>query len=244
MQKLVVGTRIHTNGGTTFPDMGLFSYWCKLALEYADYILIATDKQLYPLLHQMCASLKQVYLFQLNQWNSVVTPLNLIVDEAKRIKGMSLLLQSFEIFVSLKSVEMMYTHLDMDTVVVGARLNPDHGGTPGIKPIDGLTSPWNTLALWDLNKLYLTGFQAKSVESLNGIHGGMEEVPTISLLQHLCPDKAQAKVVTLQDVKWNMIWNDEKRSKYHLQKMKTKRERAEIQLKYLDLPRGMVTVFQ
>jgi hypothetical protein len=132
----------------------------------------------------------------------------------------------------------------MDTVVVGARLNPDHGGTPGIKPIDGLTSPWNTLALWDLNKLYLTGFQAKSVESLNGIHGGMEEVPTISLLQHLYPDKAQAKVVTLQDVKWNMIWNDEKRSKYHLQKMKTKCERAEIQLKYLDLPRGMVTVFQ
>jgi hypothetical protein len=190
----------------------------------------------------MCASLKKVYLFKVNYWSSVETALNLIVAEAKRIKGISLLLQSFEISVSPNSVTEMRNHLGVDTVVVGARLNSDHGGNPGVKPIDGLTSPWNTLALWDLNKLYLTGFQVVPVELLNGIHGGMEEVPTISLLQHLYPDQAKAKVVTLQDVEWNLCWNDGKRLNNHHQKMMTKRERAEIQLKYLDLPRGVVTV--
>ena len=54
MQKLVVGTRIHTNCGSTYPDIDRFSYWCQLTLEYADYVLIATDDHLFPLLNQMC----------------------------------------------------------------------------------------------------------------------------------------------------------------------------------------------
>jgi hypothetical protein len=242
MQKLVVGTRIHTNCGSTYPDIDRFSYWCQLALEYADYVLIATDDHLFPLLNEMCASFKKVHLLKVNYWSSVETALNLIVAEAKRINGMSLLLQSFEISVSHNSVKEMRNHLSVDTVVVGARLNSDHGGNPGVKPIDGLTSPWNTLALWDLRKLYLTGFQAVSVKLLNGIHGGMEEVPTISLLQHLYPNQAKAKVVTLQDIEWNLCWNDRKRLNNHHNKMMTKRERAEIQLKYLDIPRGVVNI--
>jgi hypothetical protein len=70
----------------------------------------------------------------------------------------------------------------------------------------------------------------------------MEEVPTISLLQHLYPNQAKAKVVTLQDIEWNLCWNDRKRLNNHHNKMMTKREQAEIQLKYLDIPRGVVNI--
>jgi hypothetical protein len=243
MLQLIVGTRIHTNCGSTFPDINQFSYWCKLALEYADCLLIATDDHLFQLLSQMCAPFDKVYLLQVSPWTSVVTALNSILAQAIRLKGQSLLLQSFEVHVSTNSVEVMRHHLGVDTVVVGARLNPDHGGSPGIKPIDGLTSPWNTLALWDLKKLSLTGFLEASCELLNGIHGGMEEVSTISLLQHLFPFQSKAKVVALPDIEWKVFWNDEHRLRYHHQKMITKRARAEMQLAHFPVPRGVVNVF-
>lgn len=238
----VVGTRIHTNCGSTFPDLSQFSHWCQLALGYADHVLIATDDQLFQVISQMRTPFKQVSPLRVRPWHGFSIPLNTIVAEATRLNGYTLLMQSFEVFVSPQSVEVMQAHLASETLVVGARLTPDHGGTTGVKPIDGLTTPWNTLALWDLDKLQRTGFRDVPSELLNGIPGGMEEVSTISLLQHLFPDCTQAKIVTLPDVQWNLSWNDAERSLYHHQKILTKRERAEMQLKHLPVPRGTVTV--
>lgn len=239
----VVGTRIHTNGGSIFPDLSQFSPWCQGVLEYADYVLIATDDQSFQLISELSAPFKQVCPIRVSPWCGFAVPLNTIVAEATRLKGHVLLMQSFEVFVSLQSVETMHNHLCNDTLVVGARLTPEHGGTPGVKPIDGLTTPWNTLALWNLDKLSKTGFVEASSGVQGGMLGGMEEVSTISLLQHPFPDHAKAKVVTLPHVQWNVSWNDDQRSRYHRQKMITKRERAEMQLQHLQVPRGLVTVF-
>ena len=238
----VVGTRIHTNGGSTLPELNQFSSWYQGVLEYADHILIATDGQSFQLISEMGLPSKQVYLLQVSPWCGFAIPLNTIVAEATRLKGHTLLMQSFEVFVSLQSVEAMHNHLCNDTLVVGARLTPEHGGTPGVKPIDGLTTPWNTLALWNLDKLSKTGFVEAPSGVQGGILGGIEEVSTISLLQHPFPDHAKAKVVTLPHVQWNVSWNDDQRSLYHRQKMITKRERAELQLQHLPVPRGLVTV--
>jgi hypothetical protein len=238
----IVATRIHTNCGSTFPDLSQFASWCERALEYGDYILIATDDLLFQSIRQMCAHLERVHAVHVSPWHGFSTPLNAIVAEAGSLNGDTLLMQSFEIFVSRLSVETMHGYLSDDTLVVGARLSPEHGGDPGIKPIDGLTTPWNTLALWDLNKLRPTGFLDMSTALPDQIPGGMEEVPTISLLQHQSPDAAKAKIVTLSEVEWDVAWNDSQRSLYHYQKMITKHERAELQLKHLWVPRGMVTV--
>jgi hypothetical protein len=218
------------------------SRWCQICLEYTDRLLIATDDELFQLICQICAPFEQVYPLRVHPWCGFAIPLNTIEAEAARLQGQTLLLQSFEIVVSPQSVDVMHDHLGGDTLVVGARLAPDHGGTAGVKPIDGLTTPWNTLALWNLDKLHQTGFLEVSSELLDGIAGGMEEVSTISLLQHRFPGEAKAKVITLPGVQWNLSWKDEQRSLYHNQKMKTKRERAELQLKHLPVPRGVVTV--
>ena len=239
----IVATRIHTNCGSTFPDLTQFASWCERALDYGDHVLIATDDLLFQSIREMCAHLERVQALHVSPWRGFAMPLNAIVAEAVNLKGDTLLMQSYEIFVSPLSVETMHTYLSSDTLVVGARLTPDHGGDPGIKPIDGLTTPWNTLALWDLDKLYYTGFLDVSSTLPDGIPGGMEEVPTISLLQHQFPETTHAKIVTLSEVEWNVSWNDEQRSLHHDQKMLTKRERAELQLKHLSVPRGVVTVF-
>ncbi len=239
----IVGTRIHTNGASTLPDLSQFTHWCQSVLRYADQILVATDDHLFRAISQLSTSFMQVRVLQVSPWRGFSTPLNALVAEAVHLGGHTLLLQSFEVFVEQQSVDLMHTHLGRDTLVVGARLTPDHGGSPGVKPIDGLTTPWNTLALWNLDKLHNTGFLEVSSELPNGTAVGMEEVPTISLLQHQSPENAKAKIVTLPEVKWNVTWNDDQRSRYHHQKMITKRERAEIQLKYLQVPRGVVTVF-
>ncbi len=239
----IIGTRIHTASASACPDLSRLADWCKSVLEYADQVLIATDDQLFhPILQTVAPLGSQVRTLHVSPWRGFAVPLNAIVAEATSLGGKALLMQSFEIQVSPQAIEAMHAHLSSDTLVVGARLADDQGGSPGVKPIDGLTTPWNTLALWNLGKLHVTGFLGVSSGLLNGVPGGIEEVPTISLLQHIYPGNANAKLVTLPKVRWNTTWNDESRALYHYQKMLTKRERAEIQLKHLQVPRGVVTV--
>eukprot|EP00438_Fugacium_kawagutii_P024755 Skav213505 [mRNA] locus=scaffold3849:268322:291457:- [translate_table: standard] len=64
-------------------------------------------------------------------------------------------------------------HHDADTLVVGPAMD-GHRFRPGERILDGRTSPWNTLALWSVRKLALTGFLC--------IADGLPDVPdTISL---------------------------------------------------------------
>lgn len=118
----------------------------------------------------------------------------------------------------------------------------NHGGDAGIKPIDGMTSPWNNLALWNLSKLNITGFLGVSSGLLKNVPGGMEEVTTISLLQQLYPNEAQAKLIGVPQLKWVNSCKDIEYHKHHEQKVSTKLLRAEIQLEYSRIQRGIVTV--
>lgn len=94
------------------------------------------------------------------------------------------------------------------------------------------TSPWNTLCVWDLDKLALTGFLAVSDQ---GKSAGIEECAAIALLQKLFPN-AIAKLVRLPDISWEESFEgDPERQKWHEEKMKSKAERAAHQLGRLNL---------
>jgi len=133
-------------------------------------------------------------------------------------------------------------HLDANTLVVGAKLHPKHGEKRGRQPLNGWNSPWNTLALWDLQKLGLTGFLTISSGNIDGIPGGVEEVVAISLLQHLKPGMMEAKLIELPTVHWDATWECALRTKYHESKMASKGERAFRQLQMLSIKDGKVTV--
>lgn len=169
-------------------------------------------------------------------------PLNAIVAEATLLGGKSLLLQSIEVQTNAVNIRLLHAQLHSDTLAVGAKLLDIHGKTTGRQPLNGLNAPWNTLALWDLHKLNITGFLGLSNGFLNAVPAGIEEVATISLLQHLYPDTMQSKLLTLPHLQWDRLWNSQERLCYHRQKIATKMERAEIQLKHLPYPHGSVTI--
>lgn len=239
----IAATRFHTNGGKTQPDIEILKVWCSQALAYADQLLVATDHYLFESvergLFEFCQAVKVLLV---NPWQGFTTPLNALLDEATRLGGRSILIQSVEVQSRPSHIRLLHEYLHEDTLVVGAKLTKEHGQSTGIQKIDALNSPWNTLALWDLQKLNITGFSGLSNGVLDGIPGGMEEVVTISALQHLYPDMTKSKLIQLPHLSWDIIWNDQARLDYHQTKMNSKLKRAEIQLQHCQHPRGNVEV--
>lgn len=146
-------------------------------------------------------------------------------------------------------------------LVVGAAFadHQFHSGQGEVVELDGVTTPWNTLALWHTQTLALIGFIGLS-EGVTGVEGGVEEVATIATLQHLlqpapvhntCREeeraavseasRTEAKLVRIPGLSWSTGFEDEERRKWHERKMRSKVERPAKQLSLLPgLPRGTV----
>ncbi|XP_063901061.1 uncharacterized protein LOC135120654 [Zophobas morio] len=125
-----------------------------------------------------------------------------------------------------------------DSFVVGVALS-GHKFCAGETVLTGLTSPWNTFALWRLSTLAIVGFLNVSEGNVL-VDGGVEEVPTISMLQSIYPETTKAKLIKLSDVVWNTNWEDESRSSWHIKKLTSKISRSSAQLKLLKLKNGKV----
>jgi hypothetical protein len=243
---LILGTRIYGNFAKYTDVFYCFSNWCRQALKYANYIVVATDNQNFAKIKRIIRDLgegERVYPLLVNPWKGIVNPLNMIIYEANILGADHIMFQSLEVYISFRDFEILASHLTSDTLVVGAKMISTHGEDPGTKIICGMTSPWNTLALWNLPKLNATGFLGISSGIVKSIPGGMEEVVTISLLQKLYPNEAHAKLVSISDLLWIPIWDNIERENDHKEKIITKSLRAEAQLKYLRIEPGYVIVF-
>lgn len=90
-------------------------------------------------------------------WGAFVPALNTLLGDAQR-RGMNYVLyQSLEVNCEPLVLQRMLDHHTSDTLVVGPELE-GHLWKQGEQPLNGRSSPWNTLALWNLRKLALTGF--------------------------------------------------------------------------------------
>jgi hypothetical protein len=181
----------------------------------------------------------------------------------------AILFCSAETSVSASAISVLASHMNPDTLVCGAVLpghdyqgsgSPQNGDeTMVATELNGRTTPWNTLALWNVRKLALTGFQLVS----EGLHApdlasaGVEEVVAIAVLQRvLGPDNAKAKLINLaaavdkniaesshslynsatpKSVDWSPVFSDPARQEWHEKKMKSKLERASQQMRLLGL---------
>ena len=98
--------------------------------------------------------------------------------------------------------------------------------------LTGRTVPWNTLAVWSVTKLALTGFPfvADGLHPLNdnrtgGIGpAGVEESLAVALLQRaLSEERAVAKLVRVGGVTWETDFGgDEGRREWHERKMRSR----------------------
>lgn len=92
-------------------------------------------------------------------WGAFVPALNTLLGHAQRRGMQHILYQSLETTCTPEVLARLLDHFTRDTLVVGAALS-GHTFEEGEQPLNGRTTPWNTLALWSVRKLSLTGFLA------------------------------------------------------------------------------------
>lgn len=242
-QKRSVATRLHTNNESIPIDMQKLHDWCENVLGYCDVLILVVDHRYYAALEGVFAEFgEKIKVFHVDPWISYTQPLNMIVEKGLALEISHVLFQSIEVSIDKEDVEKLFSNMDKNTLVVGAKLHEQHGRRSGKQVLDGWNTPWNTLALWNLQKLGLTGFLTISSGNIDGIPGGVEEVVAISILQHLQPSKMKARLIKLGSVHWDVSWDCEHRVKYHESKMASKEERACKQLEILHIQDGVVDV--
>jgi hypothetical protein len=192
-----------------------------------------------------------IHILPVTPWGKFVPALNALVRYAHaEIQADYILMVSAEVSASPASIQALYNHCQEVTaddgsyvLVAGAALNghlydvpaAEHSkGVRNSRPLNGRTCPWNTLAMWNLSKLILTGFL--SVSDI-GSSAGIEECAVVAIHQQIFP-QARAKLVRLLDVEWQECFADEERRLWHENKMNSKIERAEAQLAMLGLARS------
>jgi hypothetical protein len=207
----------------------------------------------------------RLHVLPVTPWGQFVPALNALISYAAGLD--QILFCSAECATtSAASVDHLFVEMTPDTLVVGAVL-PGHDTSKKIDhekdrdaatttttgvgrrnerqvvvALTGRTTPWNTLAVWDLRKLSLTGFLLVSEglfdddDNDNGSvsTAGVEEAVAIAVLQKLLgPEQSKAKLVALPEdhvVQWQVNSFEGDRRKWHEQKMKSKEQRAAKQL--------------
>lgn len=197
-----------------------------------------------------------VVVLPLLHWGRFVPALNALVSAAVTHfpTAQLLLLQSLEVAADAAAVEFLATRFELGKdLVVGAAL-PGHDFRPAEADdtgaelaLDGRTTPWNTLALWDLSRLALVGFPLLGdALTLDAANAGVEEVSTIALYQQLFPDASAAKLVAVPGIEWRVAdFESDERRHWQERKMASKLQRAEAQMTHFGLAkRGTVRHFR
>lgn len=225
------------NGSKGLPDKLDVERWVNISSTFSENLIVAVDDVAREEFSQYFNEMG-VHQIPIQFWFGYSLILNALVQQSAKLGHSHLFIQSVDIEVSKQDVINMMSQMQDDTLVVGAQLAPSHGGKPGIVPLNGYTSPWNTFAIWNIQRLSMLGFQGVS-DAL--IAGGMEEVVTIALHQRLFPDMSKAKLLPLGHLFGTNRSNG--RDNIHFEsKLEWKNRRANSQLAILGLDNGLVHV--
>jgi hypothetical protein len=91
-------------------------------------------------------------------WGAFVPALNALLGLAQQ-RGMKYILyHSLEVTCAPGVLERLLDHFTTTGMLVAGPVLDGHTFEDGEQPLNGRTTPWNTLALWSVRKLALTGF--------------------------------------------------------------------------------------
>jgi hypothetical protein len=248
---LVVATRLHLGQASSPPTnlaekMAAFTAFCSSINAPGVIAVDATPKipgyDFHQALQECVSEQCNISIIPVQPWGKFVPALNALLSHAANQKVKNILFISAETSAPVQAIDELLVHVDSndDTLVAGAVL-PGHKFRAGLESIlDGLTSPWNTLAIWNVSKLSVTGFPLVSDGLLTSIgeqnFAGIEEVAATALLQSIFPDTCKSKLVKLDGVCWDQAFDDDpKRKQWHEEKMQSKLERSRRQLELLGL---------
>lgn len=266
-KKLYVGTRLHLGNSTVAPPdeiwkakVNSFANFCTESCGPGTVGIIAVDAT--PKIPNYClvdtirkltadttTSAGLLEVLPVTPWGKFVPALNALIGYAASQSCAvddRILFVSAETGAPTEAVQTLVSHMDHDTLVAGARLEGhdyrprDGDDRAATVALTGRTSPWNTLAVWNLRKLALTGFQLVSDGLLTNDSTepsyGIEEVVATCLLQKLLgQDHAKSKLVQLPGIHWDQEFETPERQKWHEFKMESKSIRAARQLELTGL---------
>ena len=175
--------------------------------------------------------------------DNLTAPLNMAFWKAVENGSDYILFASDGFPPTQEQVDELLAQMDANTLVAGARFG-QHNFEPGEHVIDGLNTPWNTFALWnvDLLQKWAGGFPVSGTYPQDPSNGGVEEIDAIVTAQA----NAQAAGITLSakivdvasfDDGWDMSGWDAGQIAAHQKKMGSKVSRPKAR----DLPAGTVT---
>lgn len=241
---LLVATRVHQQSAAKPVDVSKLVGFVERALACGDDVRVviavgcegeAGASLLARVLQVVQGYLHKVAVLPVQPWGKFVPALNAITQHALSLGCPGVLFMSAETVVSPAGVRALQSHLTTRDLVVGAAFE-DHTYQPGWHTLDGRTSPWNTLALWQTELLALTGFLgvAEGQDVANGRKdAGVEEVTCIAVLQTLLGEaRARAKLTVVPGLQWatNEFAGDPERQAWHARKMTSKVSRPAAQL--------------
>ena len=185
-----------------------------------------------------------VEVYGVKPWGNFSPALNSILIESRSqiSEGANVLFASTEVVLTKEILSNLDKHLSDDALVVGAALE-GHAFVDGLSGnANGREIPWNTLALWNAQKLWPTSF----LRIGDGIVGdeksaGVEEYTAIAAAQHRLGSKhSLAKLLRISGVKWETSFDDPERQAKHESKMQSKVDRAAKQLEELGAAQPIV----
>lgn len=243
-QKIGIATRFY---GLTEGDTQRLTTWVDAALAVVPasnvFVAIHAEADLSGSQDFMRKQYPEVVAFPVTPWGKVVQAPNALLSMSAEQQISHLLFASTEYPVTKSLMSFLWSYFDAQTLVVGARLAMhDFKALPGecilVQRASGLQIPWNTCAMWSIERLVHTGFVLAADSLYDPDNAGMEEMGTIATQQILWLGKAVAKLVTPhhEDLVLNTHGWNIKRHERWLQNLGSKNSRSAMQLDRLSLP--------
>lgn len=243
-QKIGIATRFY---GLTDGDTQRLAMWVDAAIAVVPssnvFVAINVEADLSGSLDFMRKQYPKIVAFPVTPWGKVVQAPNALLSKSAEQQMSHLLFVSTEYPVTKSLVSLLQSHFDAQTLVVGARLaSHDFRASLGervlVQRASGLQIPWNTCAMWSVERLVHTGFVLAADSLHDPDNAGMEEMGTIAAQQILWPGKAVAKLITPRngDLVLNIHGWNIKRHERWLCNLESKNSRSAIQLDRLSLP--------
>lgn len=250
----IAATRLHVGDASRPPDLSKVRAFVDRVAPAVDRVAIAVgvpgvEERTLEALGELAAGVRAacagaaapVDVVPVEPWGNFLPALNALTAHAARRGYGFILFASVEAAADPATARRLRAELDgADALVAGAAL-PGHDFSPGERPLTGVTTPWNTLALWRVPSLALLGFPLVGEGLHAGAAGGVEEVSAIHALAKVHPAKARALLVALPGVAWATDFDDEKRAAWHAKKMASKESRPAAHLALLAAEAGPPT---
>eukprot|EP00636_Phaeomonas_parva_P001228 CAMPEP_0118869532 /NCGR_PEP_ID=MMETSP1163-20130328/12839_1 /TAXON_ID=124430 /ORGANISM="Phaeomonas parva, Strain CCMP2877" /LENGTH=311 /DNA_ID=CAMNT_0006804435 /DNA_START=55 /DNA_END=990 /DNA_ORIENTATION=+ len=257
--RTIIGTRIHCRNASQSPNLEplscLMRRCASAGIDLAIAVGVEGEAGIALLSAVTAESNKvvtpgaQITVLPVEPWGSFVPGLHAILGYAATNAYDLLLLQSVEVETSPETLKALQSQvrLERGDLVAGVAL-PGHEFREGRVELTGRTTPWNTLALWNVRLLAKTGFLgvaegwARRVEAGEdkAIAAGVEEATAIAVAQTLDPARCRAALLRLPGISWETDFKDPERKAWHERKMKSKLARAAAQLSALGADKGYV----